>query len=436
MPDRVADGIEDGLAALAARTAGSKALRAAWCGVLADSRASAGFRAALKELHYPIVGNRADGAHFRDVDGNDYVDIAMGFGVQLFGHNAGFIREAIAAQLGRGLHLGPQARLAGEVASQIKALTGVERLCFCSTGTEAVMTALRLARAATGRETIAMFKWSYHGHFDATLGRPQAGRTVPLAPGVSAGAVERTLMLDYGEAASLAALDAHREELAAVIVEPVQSLNPQLQPREFLLRLSEWTRRHGVALIFDDILTGFRIHPGGTQHYFSVAADLVTYGKIIGGGLPIGVVAGRAKYLDFIDGGAWHYGDDSAPAARRTFFAGTFNKNPLGMAAAHAVLSKLTAEGPGLQAALNARTADLVDELNRWLQGRAIPIEIARFGSMFRFLVPGKLESFFYRLIGAGIYLWEGRSCFLSTAHGDDDIARIAAAVRRAASEL
>ncbi len=436
MPDRPSQEPDALLAIFAERTQGSKAMRAISAGVLADSRVSAGFRPNYKELHYPIVGDRARSSHIWDIDGNNYVDIAMGFGVQLFGHGADFIRAAIVDQLDRGHHLGPQARLAHDVAALIVRLTGVERVCFCSTGTEAVTTALRIARAVTGRETIAMFKWSYHGQGDATLGRPQGSRTIPAAPGVAAGAVARTLMLDYAQPASFDVLDAHKAELAAVLVEPVQSLRPHVQPREYLLRLREWTARHGVALIFDDILTGFRIHPGGTQFHFGVAADLVTYGKILGGGLPIGVVAGAAKFLDVIDGGAWRYGDDSVPAAKRTFFAGTFNKNPLGMAAAHAVLTKLAAEGPALQESLNARSAALMVDLERIFRDRAIPIEIARFGSMFRFQVPGPLDAFFYRLLAAGHYLWEGRSCFLSTAHTDDDIADIVDSVKRAASSL
>ncbi len=422
------------------RTRGSKAYRQTFRNVLADSRASAGFRRSLKEIQYPIVGSRAAGSHVWDIDGNAYVDIAMGFGVQLFGHDAAFIRDALHEQLTKGLYLGPQAPLAGEVARQICAMTGVERVCFCNTGTEAVMTSLRLARAATRRNKIAMFKWSYHGHFDETLGRPRLGggqnRTVPLAPGVSPKFVDHVVMLDYGEPASFKALDPVRDELSAVIVEPVQGMRPHVQPKAFLHELRRWCDRHEVVLIFDEILVGFRIQPGGAQAHFGVEADLVTYGKIVGGGLPIGVVAGKAKYMNAMDGGPWSFGDDSRPAGGRTFFAGTFNKNPLGMAVARAVLSKLDEEGARLQDRLNHRTERFAAQMNRFFRAQGIPVTVAHFGSLFRFMSAVNLDPFFFRLLDKGVFVWEGRSCFFSTAHTDEDIGFVAAAVKEAALHL
>lgn len=168
--------LESLLRRYAGLTEQSKNNRARHASVLADSRASVGFRTATKEVTYPIVGTRADGGRFWDADGNAFVDLAMGFGVQFFGHNAPFIIKAVQDQLQNGLYLGPQAPLAGAVADKIVELTGVERVCFCNTGTEAVMTALRLARAKTRRDGIAMFKWSYHGNYDATLSRPRSGK--------------------------------------------------------------------------------------------------------------------------------------------------------------------------------------------------------------------------------------------------------------------
>ena len=149
--------------------------------------------------------------------------------------------------------------------------------------------------------------------------------------------------------------------------------------------MANWARANGVVLIIDEILLGFRIHPGGAHALFDIEPDLVTYGKILGGGLPIGVVAGGGDIMSVIDGGAWSFGDDSVPRSGRTFFAGTFNKNPLGMAVAKAVLERLVAEGPGLQKALNARTDSLARSLNGWFRDEEIPIEIANFGSLFRF---------------------------------------------------
>ena len=171
---------------LRGRTNVSRKYRENYHRYLADSRASAGFHAGVRDVIYPIVGERAAGARIWDADGNEYIDLAMGFGVQLFGHGAPFIKDALLHQIEAGLHLGPQARLAEVVAEQICDITRTDRLCFCNSGSEAVMTALRLARAATGRQKIAMFKWSYHGHFDGTLGRPGPERdvAVPLTPGI------------------------------------------------------------------------------------------------------------------------------------------------------------------------------------------------------------------------------------------------------------
>ena len=229
------------LRSYAGLTEQSKSNRARHAPVLADSRASVGFRTATKEVTYPIVGMRADGGRFWDVDGSPFVDLAMGFGVQFFGHNAPFITRAIQDQLKNGLYLGPQAPLAGAVAAKIAELTGVERVCFCNTGTEAVMTALRLARAKTGRDGVAMFKWSYHGNYDATLARPRPGKdgSVPLAAGVPHSMAANTLMLDYGDARAFEALNAHFSTLAAVMVEPVQSLRPEIQPHGFLRELRD-----------------------------------------------------------------------------------------------------------------------------------------------------------------------------------------------------
>jgi iturin family lipopeptide synthetase A len=428
--------ISEFLRRYSARTASSKASRSKYGRYLADSRASAGFRENIKEIQYPILGDRAKGSRLWDADGNEYVDLAMGFGAQLFGHSAPFIVNALSEQLRKGLYLGPQSPLAGEVAKQICALTGVERVCFCNSGTEAVMTALRLARSRTRRDKVAMFKWSYHGHFDGTLARPSgslhAGR--PLTPGISPSFVNDVLLLDYGELSSISYLDSVKNDLAAVIVEPVQGLRPHIQPRRFLQELRRWCCANGVALIFDEVLVGFRIHPGGAQAHFGVEADLVTYGKIIGGGLAIGVVAGKADYMDAIDGGDWHFGDDSRPGRRRTFFAGTFNKNPLCMATAHAVLAKLEELGPTLQRDLSDRTQRVADELNVFFKANHIGMAVVNFGSMFRFVGHGSdLDLFHYHLLERGIFVWEGRSCFLSTAHEEADITFVIEAAKGAA---
>ncbi|MFQ5984071.1 MAG: aminotransferase class III-fold pyridoxal phosphate-dependent enzyme [Alphaproteobacteria bacterium] len=422
------------------RTQGSKRFAERYRPALADTRASAGFRFSIKDMLYPIVGERARGARIWDVDGNEYVDLTMGFGVQLFGHDAPFIREALEQQLTQGLQLGPQAPLAGQVAEAVCDLTGMERVTFCNSGTEAVMTALRLARTATGRDTIALFAGSYHGHFDGTLALPQTVdgdvRTIPLSPGVTAHTVEDVLVLPYGEAESLEVLRARSHELAGVLVEPVQSRRPDFQPKEFLQEVRQLTKDTDVALIFDEILTGFRIHPGGAQAWFGVEADLATYGKLVGGGLPIGIVAGKAAFMDGIDGGMWSYGDASYPEAQTTFFAGTFNKNVLVMATARAVLREIKERGPALQEQLNQRTKQLADTLNDYFCKQNVPIRIVHFGSMFRFEFQGNMDLLFYHLLDRGVYVWEGRTCFLSTVHSDEDISHVVTAAESSVKEM
>jgi glutamate-1-semialdehyde-2,1-aminomutase len=414
----------------------------------ADLRMSMGFRRETKEMCYPIVGERSQGAQVWDQEGNAYVDLSMGFGVNLFGHNPPFVMAALQAQMARGLHVGIQSDLAGEVASLIAELTGMERVTFCNSGTEAVMTAIRLARAVTGRVRIVQFSGSYHGHADVTLAVARPGQeagSAPMAAGVPEATSDQVIVLPYGEERALRTIEAHLGELAAVLVEPVQSRRPDLQPAAFLKSLRELTKNAGVPLIFDEVITGFRSHPGGAQAWFGIEADLATYGKVLGGGMPIGVVAGKRRFLDAVDGGGWRYGDDSVPATETTFVAGTFCKHPLAMAAALAVLRHLKQAGPALQEDLNRRTARLAGALNGVFRAADVPFEAAHFASMFRivhakaasdFYPPLELDLFFNSMTVHGAYIWEGRTCFLSTAHTEEDLRKIADAARQSVMEM
>ncbi|WP_175797739.1 non-ribosomal peptide synthetase/type I polyketide synthase [Burkholderia ambifaria] len=405
--------------------------------VLADSRATVGFRFSTKEMLYPIVGDRAAGSRLWDIDGNEYIDFTMGFGVHLFGHTPDFIQHQVTREWQRPLELGARSSLVGEVAARFARVTGLDRVAFSNTGTEAVMTAMRLARAVTGRDKIVMFTHSYHGHADGTLAAANAeGVTETIAPGVPFGSVENMVLLDYGSDAALEAIRGMASTLAAVMVEPVQSRNPSLQPVAFLKELRRITEEAGIALIFDEMITGFRVHPGGSQAMFGVRADLATYGKIIGGGLPLGVIAGSSRFMDAIDGGMWTYGDHSFPAADRTAFGGTFCQYPLAMAAALAVLEKIEQEGPALQAALNERTAQIAETLNAFFAEAEAPIKVTWFGSMFRFEFTENLDLFFYHMLEKGIYIWEWRTCFLSTAHTEADIDRFIRAVKDSVADL
>lgn len=423
-----------------ARTGGSRRLTQDGRAVYANPRAVIGFRPEWKEMTFPLHVERADGAYVWDVDGNRYVDITMGFGATLLGHNPPFVRAALIDELGRGAPLGPQTPHAVEVARLIAEMTGAERVAFFTTGSEAVMVAVRLARAVTQRNRIVIFTNAYHGTFDGFLamgwvddGKPQ---TYPLTDGTPPKMVEDVVVLRYGDPRALQTIREMGAELAAVLVEPVQSRDPTVQPREFLHELRSITQDTGTALIFDEMIMGFRVHPGGAQHHFGVAADLCTYGKVVGGGMPIGVVAGRARFLDAVDGGQWTYGDDSSPATRTAFVAGTFNNHPLSMVAAKAVLGHLQAAGAQLQAALNARTAAMAERLNQVFADEQVPIRCVHFSSLFRFEFADDCEVLNYHLLRQGVFVWEGRNCFLSTAHSDDDIEFIVDTVRAGVREM
>ncbi|UED72997.1 non-ribosomal peptide synthetase [Brevibacillus sp. DP1.3A] len=425
-----------------ARTRSTKQYTQRYRSVYANNRNVAGFRPVLKEIVYQIVSQRADGSKIWDLDGNEYVDLTMGFGVNLFGHNPSYIREKIEEELKNGMCVGPMSNMAGQVAEKIHKMTGVERVALYNSGTEAVMVALRLARAATGRSKVVIFAGSYHGTFDGILAMGSAGdnkeQSTPLAPGILQNMVDDIIVLNYGTDEALNYIRSHAHDIAAVLVEPVQSRRPDFQPKGFLQEIRQITEQSATAFIFDEVITGFRIQPGGAQAWFGIQADLVTYGKVIGGGLPIGIVAGKTSFMNGIDGGTWSFGDNSYPQDehRRTFVAGTFCHHPLAMAASLAVLDHLEKSGEQLQNRLNSRTSALAAELNNYFDDEQVPMKVVHFGSLFRFVLKGDLELFFYHMLEKGIYIWEGRNCFLSTAHTEEDIARIVQAVKDSVNEL
>lgn len=444
LSDRQQRHLDELIARLNTRTRTSKQLTQAYRPALADNRATAGFRLAWKEIVYPLIVQHAAGARIWDADGNEYVDIAMGYGALLFGHSAPFVIKALEEQIKHGVGIGPHTHLAGQVAELIHELTGMERAAFCNSGTEAVMAALRLARTVTGRAKIVVFAGSYHGTFDGTMAMPQemadgSLRAIPMCPGVTPNLIADVMILEFGTQESLNVLRAHMHELAAVLVEPTQSRQPQLQPIEFLTELRQLTREAGAALIFDEVITGFRMHPGGIQGLYDIKADLTTYGKAIGGGMPVGVIAGSATYMDAIDGGMWQYGDGSFPEALQTFFTGTYFKHPFVMAVVLAVLKHLKQSGPQLQEHLNQRTTNLAATLNAAFKQQHIPMELVHFGSLFRFIFGAGAEHsdlFFHYLLEQGVYTWEGRTCYLSTAHTDEDITQIIKAVLASAQRM
>ncbi len=423
-----------------ARTQASKAYTARQRGHLADPRVVNGFRPALKEMIYQIVIEKSAGAHLWDLDGNRYVDALNGFGMSLFGWQPPFVTEALRKQLDLGYEIGPQHPLAGEVAQQICDMTGFERAAFCNTGSEAVMGAIRIARTVTGRHLIVSFSGAYHGIFDEVVVRATKSlRTIPAAPGIMANVGENVLVLEYGSEEALRIIAERSEDIAAVLVEPVQSRRPDFQPKEFLKALRALTERSGIALVFDEVVTGFRSHPGGVQSLFGIRADLATYGKVIGGGLSIGVVAGKREYMDALDGGDWQYGDDSIPTVGVTYFAGTFVRHPLALAAAHAVLKHLKEQGPTLQEGLNTRTAELCEAMNSFCKTRGAAIEIRFFASVWRvvFLEEHPYQDLLFAMMRSrGVHILDNFPCFMTTAHQAEDLSIILEAFKDSVIEL
>ena len=435
--------LKDFIARYNQKTAGSKRATATHRAHLADPRSVAGFRLAWKEMVYPIVSVRSAGSKIWDVDGNEYVDLTNGFGMIFFGHNPEFVREAVKAQMDTGIEIGPQSPLAGEVAKMICEMVGMERAAFCGTGSEAVTAAIRVARTVSGRDKIVMFTGAYHGIFDEVLVRPvKAGnehRAMPIAPGIPQDMVNNVVVLEYGTPETLRTIKSLGPQLAAVLVETVQSRRPEFVPREFLHDLRQVTAASDTALIFDEVVTGFRVHPAGAQALFGVRADIATYGKVIGGGLPIGIVAGSAKYMDALDGGAWQYGDDSGPEVGVTFFAGTFVRHPLALAAARAVLRHLKEQGPELQRGLNLRTTQFVEQLRQAASAAGAPLQVNHFSSWFCINFAADLPLagvFFASMRGKGVHMWDGRPLFLTLAHSDADLEHVLSAFTSTISEM
>lgn len=422
------------------RTKKSKEYTQSYRPYLADPRTVSGFNPTMKEMVYPIVASRSSGSKLWDVDGNEYVDLSNGFGLNLFGWSPPFITEAIEAQLKLGMEIGPQTPLVGEVAKLMCELTNFDRAAFCNTGSEAVLGAMRMARTITGRNLIAIFSGAYHGILDEVIVRgTKKLRSIPAAPGIPPEMVENILVVDYDSPESLEILRSRADELAAVMVESVQSRRPEYQPKKFLQQLRDFTEEAGIALIFDEIVTGFRIHPGGAQAHFGIKADIATYGKIVGGGLPIGVIAGKSQYMDALDGGFWQFGDDSVPEVGVTYFAGTFVRHPLALAAAKAVLQHLKQSGPSLQQNLNARTDKFVAELMGYFQQVQAPFTAYNFGSLFMVKSLAEFpygDLLFYLLRDKGVHTWDHRPCFLTTAHSEADLAFVMAAFKESITEM
>lgn len=411
------------------KTAGSKHYTQEHRPHMADPRVVTGFRPMTKELVYPLVVNKSKGSRLWDVDGNEYIDVLNGFGSTMFGYQPDFMKEALHQQIEDGYEVGPQHELAGEVCQLVREFTDHDRVALCNTGSEAVLGAMRVARTITGRSLIVAFSGSYHGIVDEVLVRgTKKLKTFPAASGIMPDAVQNMLILDYGTDETLQIIRERADEIAAVLVEIVQSRRPEFVPIEFLKELRQITADAGTALVFDEVITGFRMHPGGAQALFGIQADMATYGKVVGGGLPIGVIAGKRAFMDALDGGHWDYGDASVPEVGVTYFAGTFVRHPLALAAAKASLLHMREAGPSLQQSLNNKTSWLANSMNNLIQKDQLPMSVVYFGSLWKIKWTEDIlcgELLFTLMREKGIHIWDGFPCFMTEAHTETDLQTI-----------
>ena len=399
----------------------------------ADPRVVSGFKPENKEIIYPIVVNKSHLQTLWDLDGNKYIDMTCGFGSNFFGNGNEKIKKLVLKQIEEGIEIGPQHPLVGEVSRLICDLTGNDRAAFCNTGSEAVLGAMRLARTVTGREKIICFTGSYHGINDEVIIRAAREKSYPAAPGINGTAVSNMIVLDYGTDESLRIIREMAGDVAGVLVEPVQSRRCNFHPTEFLIELRKITEESQTCLIFDEVITGFRVHPAGAQGYFGIRADLCTYGKIVGGGMSIGVISGKSEYMDALDGGHWQFGDDSTPTVGVTYFAGTFVRHPLALAAAKGALEIIRDGGIKLLADTNQKAQKFADEINHFCKKINVPFEMHNFGSLMKPKWMSDVaggEILFAILRFNGVHVYDGFPWFINLAHTDKEIETVLNAIK------
>ncbi|NLE36469.1 MAG: glutamate-1-semialdehyde 2,1-aminomutase [Pirellulaceae bacterium] len=379
----------------------------------------------------PVFFDRAEGPYLHDIDGNRYIDYVGSWGPMILGHRHPAVIEALQATLERGTSFGAPTEAESELAALIvEAVASIEKVRLVNSGTEATMSAIRLARGFTGRDAIVKFAGNYHGHVDSLLvaaGSSAATLAVPDSPGVTSGTSRDTLVLDYNDAQGLAdAFARHGDRIAAVICEPVVgNMGCVVGSPEFLGAMRDLTTRHGALLIFDEVMTGFRVAYGGAQARLGITPDLTTLGKIIGGGLPVGAYGGRADVMDHV-----------LPAGR-VFQAGTLSGNPLATAAGIATLRVLRDTNP--YADLDRLAARLADGLNHAAEQAGVARRVARCGSMMTLFFSSedivdwntasrcdtkRFARFFWGLLDRRVYLpcSQFEALFVSAAHAEVDI--------------
>ena len=380
----------------------------------------------------PVFFARAEGPRLYDVDGNGYLDYVQSWGPMILGHGHPDVLAAVRAQLERGLTFGAPTELETRMADSLCArIPGLDLVRMVNSGTEATMSAIRLARAATGRDRILKFEGCYHGHGDSLLVKAGSGALtlgVPSSPGVPAALAALTLTLDYNDSAQVEDVFAREgNTIAGIIVEPVAGNMNCVPPAPgFLETLRRVCDRHGAVLIFDEVMTGFRVGPQGATGRYGIAPDLITLGKVIGGGMPVGAFGGRADLMNRL-----------APLGP-VYQAGTLSGNPVAMAAGLATLAAL--DEPGFYDRLFARTRELADGLRERAAAAGIAMTTNSVGSMFGCFFTdapavtnfrqvmacdtARFNRFFHGMLKRGIYLAPAayEAGFVSGAHGAAEI--------------
>ena len=380
----------------------------------------------------------ANGSKLVDIDGNNYIDYVQSWGPMIIGHAHPAVTEALREALARGTSYGAPTLLETELARMVQqAVPSMELVRMVNSGTEATMSALRLARAYTKRSKIVKFAGCYHGHHDSLLVKAGSGATtlgIPDSPGVTGSIAGDTITANYNDAAGLEAIFANcGEEIAAVIIEPVPGNMGLILPRDgYLQQVREITAKYGAVLIFDEVMSGFRAAYGGAQAVFAIEPDLTCLGKVIGGGLPVGAYGGKRKIMELI-----------APAGP-VYQAGTLSGNPLAMTAGITTLTVLS-NTPGMYDALSAKVSALTSGIRSQAEKFDLELTYHSIGSMFGMFFTSKpvydydsakqsdvgaFNTFFHAMLEQGVYLAPSQfeTAFMSAAHSDEDIAATVAA--------
>lgn len=381
----------------------------------------------------PVFIERADGAYLFDVDGKRYIDYIGSWGPMLLGHNHPAIRDAVIKAAANGLSFGAPCPAEIDMAEMVARLVpSMEMVRMVSSGTEATMSAIRLARGFTGRDTILKFEGCYHGHADSLLVKAGSGALtlgVPNSPGVPADFAKYTLTCEFNNLAQVEQIFAEKgDDIACIIVEPVAGNMNCIPPEPgFLEGLRRICDQYQSVLIFDEVMTGFRVALGGAQAVYQVTPDLTTLGKIIGGGMPVGAFGGKREIMEQI-----------APLGP-VYQAGTLSGNPIAMAAGLAALTEISK--PEVYEKLTAKTSQLITGLGNAAQQHGVPMTFNQVGGMFGFFFSSEsrvtnfqqatqcdgaaFKRFFHLMLQQGIYLAPSafEAGFLSLAHSDDDLA-------------